>query len=99
RFRQLRKALFARDSRAVWCVRGGYGAIRISQRLQALKAPRQPKLLIGYSDATTLHQLLNLFWGWPTLHGPLLDRLPRGAGRGGGRAALGGAPFCGPPAI
>jgi muramoyltetrapeptide carboxypeptidase len=75
RFRQVRKALFARDSRAVWCVRGGYGAIRISQRLQALKAPRRPKLLIGYSDATTLHQLLNLFWGWPTLHGPLLDRL------------------------
>jgi muramoyltetrapeptide carboxypeptidase len=75
RFRQLRAALFARDSRAVWCVRGGYGAIRIIQRLQALKAPRQSKLLIGYSDATTLHQLLNLFWGWPTLHGPLLDRL------------------------
>jgi muramoyltetrapeptide carboxypeptidase len=75
RFRQLRKALFARDSRAVWCVRGGYGAIRISQRLQALKPPRHPKLLIGYSDATTLHQLLNLFWGWPSLHGPLLDRL------------------------
>ena len=75
RFRQLRKALFARDSRAVWCVRGGYGAIRIIQRLQALKPPRHPKLLIGYSDATTLHQLLNLFWGWPSLHGPLLDRL------------------------
>ena len=75
RFRQLRAALFSRDSRAVWCVRGGYGAIRIIQRLQALKAPRRPKLLIGYSDATTVHQLLNLFWGWPTLHGPLLDRL------------------------
>jgi len=75
RFRQLRKALFARDSRAVWCVRGGYGAIRIIQRLQALKPPRHPKLLIGYSDATTIHQLLNLFWGWPSLHGPLLDRL------------------------
>ena len=75
RFRQLRKALFARDSRAVWCVRGGYGAIRIIQRLQALQPPRRPKLLIGYSDATTVHQLLNLFWGWPSLHGPLLDRL------------------------
>ena len=75
RYRQLRKALFARDSRAVWCVRGGYGAIRIIERLQALQPPRQAKLLIGYSDATTLHQLLNLFWGWPTLHGPLLDRL------------------------
>ncbi|HTV77039.1 MAG TPA: LD-carboxypeptidase [Steroidobacteraceae bacterium] len=75
RFRQLRKALYARDSRAVWCVRGGYGAIRIIERLQALQPPRRPKLLIGYSDATTLHQLLNLFWGWPSLHGPLLDRL------------------------
>jgi muramoyltetrapeptide carboxypeptidase len=75
RYRQLRKALYARDSRAVWCVRGGYGAIRIIERLQALKPPAHPKLLIGYSDATTLHQLLNLFWGWPSLHGPLLDRL------------------------
>ena len=75
RFEQLRKALYARDSRAVWCVRGGYGAIRIIERLQALKSPAKPKLLIGYSDATTLHQLLNLFWDWPSLHGPLLDRL------------------------
>lgn len=75
RFSQLRKALFARDSRAVWCVRGGYGAIRIIQRLQALQPPRNPKLLIGYSDVTTLHQLLNLQWGWPSLHGPFLDRL------------------------
>ena len=75
RFAQLRKALYARDSRAVWCVRGGYGAIRIIQRLQALKPPAAPKLLIGYSDATTLHQLVNLYWGWPSLHGPLLDRL------------------------
>src|ERR1700753_1366223 len=75
RFAQLRKAIYARDSRAVWCVRGGYGAIRIMERLQAMKPPQRRKLLIGYSDATTLHQLLNLFWGWPSLHGPLLDRL------------------------
>jgi muramoyltetrapeptide carboxypeptidase len=75
RFAQLRKALYARDSRAVWGVRGGYGAIRIIQRLQALKPPAHPKLVIGYSDFTTLHQLLNLFWGWPSLHGPFLDRL------------------------
>jgi muramoyltetrapeptide carboxypeptidase len=75
RFAQLRKALYARDSRAVWGVRGGYGAIRIIQRLQALKPPAHPKLVIGYSDFTTLHQLLNLFWRWPSLHGPFLDRL------------------------
>ncbi len=75
RFAQLKRALAARDSRAVWCVRGGYGAIRIIERLQALASPRQPKLFIGYSDATTVHWLLNQHWKWPSLHGPLLDRL------------------------
>jgi muramoyltetrapeptide carboxypeptidase len=97
RFRQLRKALFARDSRAVWCVRGGYGAIRIIERLQALQPPRHPKLLIGYSDATTLHQLLNLFWGWPSLHGPLLDRLGSTDVREDERAELQALLFGGAP--
>ncbi len=92
RFAQLRKALYARDSRAVWCVRGGYGAIRIIERLQALKPPAKPKLLIGYSDATTLHQLLNLFWGWPSLHGPLLDR--SAAAMSGMRNAPNSTPCC-----
>ncbi len=47
RFAQLRKALYARDSRAVWGVRGGYGAIRIVQRLQALMPAVRPKVVIG----------------------------------------------------
>ena len=59
RYAQLRAALFTRDSRAVWCVRGGYGAIRIIERLRRLAPPREPKLFIGYSDATTIHYLLN----------------------------------------
>ena len=75
RFAQLRRALTAPDSRAVWCVRGGYGAIRLVGDLLELAPPRRPKLFIGYSDATTLHYLLNHHWRWPTLHGPLLDRL------------------------
>jgi muramoyltetrapeptide carboxypeptidase len=97
RFAQLRKALYARDSRAIWCVRGGYGAIRIIERLQALRPPRRAKLLIGYSDATTLHQLLNLFWGWPSLHGPLLDRLGSAAIPDEERVELDGVLFGGAP--
>jgi muramoyltetrapeptide carboxypeptidase len=79
RFAQLRRALFARDSQAVWCVRGGYGAIRLVKPLLRLQPPQRQKLLIGYSDATTLHFLLNCHWNWPSLHGPLLDRLGSGA--------------------
>jgi len=99
RFAQLRKALYARDSRAIWCVRGGYGAIRIIERLQGLKAPSRPKLLIGYSDATTLHQLLNLFWGWPSLHGPLLDRLGSAEVREEERLELAAVLFGGAPQV
>jgi muramoyltetrapeptide carboxypeptidase len=75
RFEQLKRALFAKDSRAVWCVRAGYGAIRFIERFRKLKAPRQQKVFIGYSDATTINHFLNHWWKWPAVHGPLLDRL------------------------
>lgn len=78
RFKHLKHALLAKDSRAIWCLRGGYGALRLIDKLAKLKPPKQPKqpkLFIGYSDSTTIHNYLNQFWHWPTMHGPLLDRL------------------------
>ncbi|HTX25364.1 MAG TPA: LD-carboxypeptidase [Steroidobacteraceae bacterium] len=79
RFEHLRRALYASDSRCLWCVRGGYGAMRLVARLIKLAPPPRRKLFIGYSDATTLHYLLNHHWRWPSLHGPLLDRLGSGS--------------------
>lgn len=81
RLRQLKAALWAKDSRAIWCVRGGYGCLRLLPELAKLKRPPLTKLVIGYSDITTLHAFLNSQWGWPTLHGPLLDRFGRGDNR------------------
>jgi muramoyltetrapeptide carboxypeptidase len=78
RFEHLKRALYAPDSRCLWCVRGGYGAIRLVERLLELPPPPRPKLLVGYSDATTLHYFFNHHWRWPSLHGPLLDRLGSG---------------------
>jgi muramoyltetrapeptide carboxypeptidase len=78
RLEHLRRALYASDSRCLWCVRGGYGAIRIVEDLVGLAPPARRKLFVGYSDATTLHYLLNHHWRWPSLHGPLLDRLGSG---------------------
>ena len=78
RFRHLRQALQAKDSRAIWCLRGGYGAIRLVPKLMDLKRPTtQPKVLVGLSDVTTLHLFLNQAWGWPSLHASLVDRLAR----------------------
>jgi muramoyltetrapeptide carboxypeptidase len=75
RLQHLQKAVMAKDSKAIWCVRGGYGAIRLLEAISKWKKPSVTKLFVGYSDATTLHNYFNHFWGWPTLHGPLLDRL------------------------
>ncbi len=74
RLDHLKSAILAKDSHAIWCLRGGYGAIRLIDAVAKIKKPRA-KLFVGYSDAVTLHNFFNHFWHWPTLHGPLLDRL------------------------
>jgi muramoyltetrapeptide carboxypeptidase len=79
RFDQLKEALLTEDSHAIWCVRGGYGANRLVPELAKLRKPKgPPKLFMGFSDITTLHVFLNTQWGWPTVHGPMIDRIGRG---------------------
>ncbi|MFJ8310378.1 MULTISPECIES: LD-carboxypeptidase [unclassified Streptomyces] len=57
---------------AVMCARGGYGAQRMVDLLDwtALRAAG-PKVLIGYSDVTTLHEAFAVRLGLATLHGPM----------------------------
>ena len=93
RFEHLRRALEAPDSRCVWCIRAGYGAIRLVEPLMRLTPPPRRKLFVGYSDATTLHYLLNQHWKWPSLHGPLLDRLGSGGVSGAELEELTGVLF------
>lgn len=75
RLAQLKKAIYDRKSKVIWCARGGYGAIRLMREIEKWPKPKTPKIFIGYSDITTLHTHLNQKWGWPTLHGPMIDRL------------------------
>lgn len=75
RLESFRRAMLNPESRAVWCLRGGYGAIRLLPEIEKMRPPRQKKLLVGLSDVSSLHAVLNQKWKWPTLHGPLLDRL------------------------
>lgn len=75
---QLCHALKQTDSKAIWCLRGGYGSLRLLRTLSRLNPPKHSKVLLGFSDITTLHIYLNLFWRWPTLHSANLDRISRG---------------------
>lgn len=54
----------------IWCVRGGYGAMRLLGRLNVDALRRRPKTIIGYSDITALHCALGLHANVVTFHGP-----------------------------
>jgi muramoyltetrapeptide carboxypeptidase len=77
RLKLLKAALTAKDSKAIWCLRGGYGANRLMPELWKMKTPAYPKILIGYSDITSLHLLMDK-WKWTSFHGPLLETLVSG---------------------
>ena len=44
---------------AIWCARGGYGTVRVLDKLDYTKFRAQPKWLIGYSDITALHNQMH----------------------------------------
>ena len=54
---------------AVMCLRGGWGCARLLDRIDT-DLLRHPKPLIGYSDITTLHGLLDRL-GRPAWHAPM----------------------------
>jgi muramoyltetrapeptide carboxypeptidase len=58
---------------AVLCARGGYGAQRMVDLLDwdALRAAG-PKVFLGYSDITALHEAFAARMGLVTLHGPMV---------------------------
>lgn len=60
------------DVRAVLTARGGYGASRMVDLVDwdALAAT-DPKVLVGYSDCTVLHQAVATHLGLVSLHGPM----------------------------
>ena len=69
------KAIFAKDSKAILCLRGGYGCLHLLPFLIKWKKPKTCKVLIGSSDISVLHYFVNQQWDWPSLHGPMLSRL------------------------
>lgn len=79
RWAQLKKALTAKDSKMIWCLRGGYGSLQLLEDLKKLR-PQPAKIFLGFSDITSLHVFLNQHWGWSTLHGCHLDRFALGQG-------------------
>jgi len=71
RLQQLLDALTNETSKAVWCLKGGYGSTRLLPQLLTHPPIVQRKQFIGFSDITALHIFLQQQWGWRTIHGPV----------------------------
>jgi muramoyltetrapeptide carboxypeptidase len=56
---------------AVWCIRGGYGTLRLLDRVDFDAAIRRPKPIIGFSDITALLNAVTWRTGVITFHGPV----------------------------
>ncbi|MFJ9125687.1 LD-carboxypeptidase [Streptomyces sp. NPDC102340] len=69
----LQRAWCDPDVDAVLCARGGYGAQRMVDLLDwdAMRAA-PPKVFVGYSDITALHEAFAVRLGVSTLHGPMV---------------------------
>ncbi len=59
REKDFQKALDNKNIKAIWCARGGYGAVRIIDKLNFDNYLKNPKWIIGFSDITVIHNKLN----------------------------------------
>jgi muramoyltetrapeptide carboxypeptidase len=70
RLKDLNAALADDDVDAVWCVRGGYGAMRLLPHVDWASLTRRPRALLGFSDVTALHAAIGTRCELVSYHGP-----------------------------
>jgi len=77
RVSDIRWALADPDIKAIICNRGGYGTIQLIDQLTLSELAASPKWLVGFSDISTLHGLLNRA-GVMSIHGTMSSFLAKG---------------------
>lgn len=74
RLSDLQQALDDPKCKAIFCTRGGYGAVHLIDKIDMEAFRKNPKWLIGYSDITMLHSLLQRE-GYASIHGGMAKML------------------------
>ncbi len=70
RLADLNRAIADDSIDAIWCIRGGYGAMRLLPYIDYAGLKRNPRPLIGFSDITALHAAIHRECGIVSFHGP-----------------------------
>jgi muramoyltetrapeptide carboxypeptidase len=61
------------DYDAFFFARGGYGAMRILERIDYGALLENPRPVVGFSDVTALHQAIAVHAGLGSFHGPMIN--------------------------
>ncbi|MBD8028530.1 LD-carboxypeptidase [Ureibacillus sp. Re31] len=61
------------EVKGIFCIRGGYGAARIADRIDYQLLTEHPKIFWGFSDVTYLHTAFQEYSDIVTFHGPMLS--------------------------
>lgn len=76
RLNDMQKMLDDPSLAAIMCARGGYGVVRIIDKLDFTRFRDRPKWIIGFSDATVLHSHLNKNIGIASIHSKMCNSFP-----------------------
>ena len=64
------------EVKAILCARGGYGMVRIIDRIDFSRLKKHPKWIIGFSDVTVVHSHLSRNCGIASLHSKMCNSFP-----------------------
>ncbi len=74
RLEDLNTAIRDESIDAIWCIRGGYGAMRLLSGIDYSAFSENTRPLIGFSDITALHAAIHRECGLVSFHGPTARR-------------------------
>ncbi len=76
RLQDLQQQLDDPSVKAILCARGGYGAIRIIDKIDFTHFKTNPKWIIGFSDITVLHNHINSNFNIASIHSKMCNSFP-----------------------
>ena len=76
RLQDLQQMLDDKSIKAILFARGGYGGVRIIDKLNFKKFDKDPKWIIGFSDATVFHSHINEKYRVATIHSKMCNSFP-----------------------
>jgi muramoyltetrapeptide carboxypeptidase len=77
RANDLQQMIDDKTIKAIMCARGGYGAVRIVDKIDFKKLRSNPKWIIGFSDVTVFHSHLNENYRVASIHSKMCNSFPK----------------------